>query len=1310
MAWLTDEEIEQHLLAGTKEQELRDALGDEVYDALRAEAVAALEPVGVATDEFLGFGSDDKPFVYILPGIMGSKLSARKGNDSDLVWFDPIDIRNGGVAKLKFGAEPNPIVATGTFWSAYGLMRIRLSAQGHKVRFLPYDWRRSIADIGNDLLASVEGNGPHGAVLVAHSMGGLVARQMAANDAAGLIKRVVTIGTPNHGSYSPVQVFRVSSDMLSKIGWLDKKHTPTQIAKLYLRYFPGLVEMMPDPSKRPGEEYFTLNYWPGGGATPTKGVLTSARSAKSDLPAPDDRFRQIVGYGQKTVVGASKVDNELEYRYSSLGDGTVPLDLAQVSGVPQYFVDDTHAGMMQRGDVVRAAHDLIVTGSTSAVSNVLPTTTIADEATAERRTDTEVRKENQAAETPENATAQDVLSEFLSVPSNEAGAGSFGGEPEFSTAGELGGLDLSRRISGYPLSVLLRASQTWGESEAAPAPDGMPTIEAVIPKERETDTRKQKYAARKLQQLREFVAEVPQRDVLPDRLRAIVAKANIRPIEAINELLDERVMGEAEEFLSVLYLKRAPIVSKSVGRIIRRNTSTGFGTGFLVAPGVLITNHHVLQDAAAASIASVEFDYEINYRNREMQPERFRFRPDLLFYANEALDFALVAVEQHSFETGRPLTDFGYLPLDGGEGKITIGNPVNVIQHPNAEQKQAVFREAELLGLPANELAPDAQFTGAPADVAAHYTADTKPGSSGSPVLSDAWEVIALHHSAVAVVRNGEFLMKDGSFRHPNQINSDKDVDWQANEGIRISRITRHLQDVLEGPPANMGTSALVGIDSVLRVGKHANGFGHFARPMPVPVLSQDEPPIRPESFAMPPFGSTSDSGVVGQETGVGEFESLIDRLRDIVSRIDSRPSGGRAVRRSGGALSVDSAGVATGSGGLDIHYRGSSSSPYGKSATRNKRPFNSIVLHHNDPRHSTDWLINYQIVGDVGRNGHFGYHFYIDPAGVVFQGAPLTKRTNHVKPLSMPQRKKFGRIATNSSAVGVTCVAAGNTYTPTAAQLQTQDQLVRALADHYQISLSNVFGHGELQTDRHANEGTAPAKGFRGASIGAVAPVFDDDMDDSPLEGFGGSDETIVGDGHEAFRGGHPVEDDDDISVGAILEGHSAGSTVESIFAGAKTAATQLAYTNGAAIRNKPCTSNMEVRLVEAVEATFGPGCRIEIYSGGQDRPGPNARRTGSIRHDDFGQGGRGADVYVFNPSGGQIRALELAKLGQYWLAARIGCVGHEMGGGGIHLDEWVPPPQGGGRYWTYAASDAEPWGPQARAMLARGAAGQFP
>ena len=49
-----------------------------------------------------------------------------------------------------------------------------------------------------------------------------------------------------------------------------------------------------------------------------------------------------------------------------------------------------------------------------------------------------------------------------------------------------------------------------------------------------------------------------------------------------------------------------------------------------------------------------------------------------------------------------------------------------------------------------------------------HYEADTEPGSSGSPVFDDGWEVVALHHASVRAPDHAEL----GGF---------------VNEGIRVS-------------------------------------------------------------------------------------------------------------------------------------------------------------------------------------------------------------------------------------------------------------------------------------------------------------------------------------------------------------------------------------------------------------------------------------------------------------------------------------------------------------------------------------------
>ena len=150
--------------------------------------------------------------------------------------------------------------------------------------------------------------------------------------------------------------------------------------------------------------------------------------------------------------------------------------------------------------------------------------------------------------------------------------------------------------------------------------------------------------------------------------------------------------------------------------------------------------------------------------------------------------------------------------------------------------------------------------------------------------------------------------------------------------------------------------------------------------------------------------------------------------------------------------------------------------------------------------------------------------------------------------------------------------------------------------------------------------------------------------------------------------------------------------------------------YKNQQAVRNRPCTAYLEVTLATAVYDVYGPGYQAQIYSGGQPKKGMPGKRVGSIRHDDYGEGGRALDAWILTKSGKRLSGVELAKLGQYWLAMNYGGCGLEMAGGCIHLDEWKKPPPGGGMFWTYPYSDGKPWGAAVRKMLADGSKGKKP
>lgn len=242
----------------------------------------------------------------------------------------------------------------------------------------------------------------------------------------------------------------------------------------------------------------------------------------------------------------------------------------------------------------------------------------------------------------------------------------------------------------------------------------------------------------------------------------------------------ERLMGR-NDMIDVGFLERGWIASRSVGRIAifgSPQARGGYGTGFLVSPSLLLTNNHVLPTVEHATHSYVEFDLQAGRDGLPLAAVAFRLQPERLFVTSKELDYTVVAVRSDS-ETGTSLTSYGFLPLIEAEGKVILGELVNIVQHPNGEPKQLALRENRLVDLLEHYL---------------HYSTDTAPGSSGSPVFNDQWEVVALHHSgAPRTDSEGRWLAVDG--RPWTAAMGEEQIDWKANEGVRISRVLRSLRE-----------------------------------------------------------------------------------------------------------------------------------------------------------------------------------------------------------------------------------------------------------------------------------------------------------------------------------------------------------------------------------------------------------------------------------------------------------------------------------------------------------------------------------
>jgi len=303
-----------------------------------------------------------------------------------------------------------------------------------------------------------------------------------------------------------------------------------------------------------------------------------------------------------------------------------------------------------------------------------------------------------------------------------------------------------------------------------------PVLDATA--ERTAESRDQREATRSGLVARTSPLELDSPDRAGKRLRRL----------GLDRLGFERIIGR-NNLIEVSALERGARVARAVGRVRIRDAAgrlVGTGTGVLVSPELLLTNQHVLRDPEEARYSQIEFNFQDGLDGRPLAPVVFDFDPDRFYLADPVLDFALLAVRDDD-RARQPLSAFGWCPLKPEEGKVLKGEFLNIIQHPNGGPKQAAIRENRLTAL---------------LELFLHYETDTAPGSSGSPVFNDQWEMVALHHSGVPERDDEGNLVAIGGGVWREELGEHR-LSWVANEGARVSRIVRRLLQAELSPTAD---------------------------------------------------------------------------------------------------------------------------------------------------------------------------------------------------------------------------------------------------------------------------------------------------------------------------------------------------------------------------------------------------------------------------------------------------------------------------------------------------------------------------
>ncbi len=243
----------------------------------------------------------------------------------------------------------------------------------------------------------------------------------------------------------------------------------------------------------------------------------------------------------------------------------------------------------------------------------------------------------------------------------------------------------------------------------------------------------------------------------------------------------ERLIGN-NDLVDEFYLQRALVAARPVMRITLRDPAgreRGWATGFMVSPHLLLTNWHVFPTREETTNAIGEAHYVLDIAGNPAPSYRFAIRGDLFHVSDQQLDFALVAVDQIAQDGHTSLAQFGYHRLIPEPNKIREGESMTLIQHPGGERRQFAIRENQLVKI---------------LDQFLWYKSDTAPGSSGAPALNDSFQVVALHHSGSPRRENGLYVLRDGSKVASLDGVDDSQVDWVANEGLRISVLCSFLR------------------------------------------------------------------------------------------------------------------------------------------------------------------------------------------------------------------------------------------------------------------------------------------------------------------------------------------------------------------------------------------------------------------------------------------------------------------------------------------------------------------------------------
>ena len=134
-----------------------------------------------------------------------------------------------------------------------------------------------------------------------------------------------------------------------------------------------------------------------------------------------------------------------------------------------------------------------------------------------------------------------------------------------------------------------------------------------------------------------------------------------------------------------------------------------------------MTNNHVIGSALSGQLSVAEFNFE-----EGETPVIVDLDPDRLFVTHRDLDYTVIGCDPDH------VSHIEHIALLRTPFSVTRHERVNIIQHPRGRAKEVALHNNKVVRILRDVI---------------RYSTDTEPGSSGSAVFNNDWELVALHHA-----------------------------------------------------------------------------------------------------------------------------------------------------------------------------------------------------------------------------------------------------------------------------------------------------------------------------------------------------------------------------------------------------------------------------------------------------------------------------------------------------------------------------------------------------------------------------------